>query len=472
MLRDVNINVTDGGLSQQGTKGIGVHLKIGASPIVSDNPIIITGNMNYKTIREKLGLSPLADSVMDSIENGSNLIYCLPIAASVDGSSTVPVKTGTSTGTCTVTGKPNNKYDVIILIAETGTLNVAVFKYSLNGGYSYSDEITVPEAGAYVLPGTGLTLTFAAGVVTPNLSFVAGDNFKFTTVAPQLSNQDVLDALDKVRTSIISYEMVHIVGESTKALWAAVAAEAETFATDYKKPLYFIMEARYMLSTEDVGTYVDYLTAEIKNIKSSLVTIVASHSSYVRMDGAVAEINNASIVLGLYSKAKVQQSIGETKTFNIAEDKMLELLPSGIGDYIGWLDDARYLTFRRYDGLANFYVTNARTAAAEDSDYKYGERVRVLNKLRRDTRKEALLQLQSDIDMSDVEGSLQAIAKFIEVPLDEMAKNKEISSGRIVVPEGQDILLSEKLNFIARYVPIGQVREIDVDLGMENPYRN
>ncbi|WP_261945426.1 DUF2586 family protein [Paenibacillus melissococcoides] len=35
---------------------------------------------------------------------------------------------------------------------------------------------------------------------------------------------------------------------------------------------------------------------------------------------------------------------------------MLELLPEGIEDYVGLLDEEKYLTFRRYEGLDGFYV--------------------------------------------------------------------------------------------------------------------
>ncbi|CAH8720988.1 DUF2586 family protein [Paenibacillus melissococcoides] len=96
--------------------------------------------------------------------------------------------------------------------------------------------------------------------------------------------------------------------------------------------------------------------------------------------------------------------------------------------------------------------------------------MRIKNKIIRETRREALLHLQSEVDMTDVSGSLETIAKFIETPLDEMVRAKEISSGRIIVPSDQDILVSEQLDVIIRYVPIGHIREIQIDIGMENPF--
>ena len=64
MLRDVKHTVTDGLLGFATATGDGKSLKIGVSPIVSDTPIIITGDMDATKIKARLGLSPLADAVM------------------------------------------------------------------------------------------------------------------------------------------------------------------------------------------------------------------------------------------------------------------------------------------------------------------------------------------------------------------------------------------------------------------------
>lgn len=466
MLRDVKINITDGGLGASSVKGEGAHVKIGISPIVSTAPITITGGMNVKKIKEKLGNSPLADSCMDSVSAGSNVIYCIPVQASTDGTVGEITKTGTGKGTCTIEGKPNNSYDVELKFIESGGFNKATFKYSIDGGYSFSDETTLPVGGSFELPETGLTLKFTEDA-DANSSFMADDVIKFSTIAPQMTNQDVLSALGKLKNSSLNFEYIHVVGESTKALWAALAVEAEKFFNTYFKPIFFVLEARNKNADETVDEYAQSLISERKGLVSYFIQVVTARALYTKMDGSIRDVNGASIVCGLYSRADVQQSIGETRTFPISG--ILKLLPEGIEDNIGALDEAKYLTFRQYVGLEGFYVTNARMMAVDGSDYKYAERVRVSNKLVRETRKEALLQIQSQVDMADPEGSLESIAKFIQIPGDTMVRQKEISSVRIVIPEGQDILGTEKLNLKIRYIPIGHIREIEIDMGMENP---
>lgn len=64
----------------------------------------------------------------------------------------------------------------------------------------------------------------------------------------------------------------------------------------------------------------------------------------------------------------------------------------------------------------------------DGSDFRYAEDVRVKNKIIRETRKKALQFKNDDIDLEDIQGELDARAKFISVPLDRMVEDKEISS--------------------------------------------
>lgn len=467
MLRDVSHKITDGLLGLSTTKGEGIHVKIGVSPILSDTPIIITGNMTATKIKERLGLSPLADKVMDSVENGSARIICFPVLATTSGTiGTVSSGTTVGSGSLKVTGSPYNAFDIAVKITGQGGLNAASFVYSIDGGRSYSDEITVPMDGVFVIEETGLTLRFE---VLEGQKFNVDDVFTFKTTAPQMTNGDALKAIEKLKYFNEEFEFVHIVGESSAELWSAVSAQQLILANQYHKPMFFILEAYNIAPNEKVEDYVFRLEDEKKLVKNYDIQVVAARSLYTGMDGITREINNAGIVAGMYARAKVNDSIGETAVFNISVSKMKELRPLGIEEYIEILDAAKYLTFRQYDGLEGFYVTNAKMMCPDGSDYRYAEDVRVKNKIIKKTRKEALLQLQSDVDMEDVDGDLAAKGQFIQAPLEDMIKDKEISSISITVPEGQDILVTEMMHIIIRYAPRGKIREIEIDLGVRNP---
>ena len=466
MLRDVNVTVSEGGLVAGGS-GTGIHVKIGASPKVATTPVSIKGTYTAKRIQQELGSCPLADACMDSVENGSSLIYCIPVAPSVAGTVGEVTKTATDetgTGTITLAGKPTNAYELVVEMIAEGALNAAGLRWSLNGGRTWSEELTVPLGGTLELAPTGLTATFVPG----EAGYKVGDIFKADTTAPTLNNQDVLTAMAQLRTFTKSFEFIHVVGGSDKALWAAAATEAAALEQQYKKPLFLLFETSY-----PTGTAENYAAALLAptGINSRYVQVCSHFALYTRMNGSTQVVSTAGIVAGLYASARVQQSIGEVKRFVISPAKLQKLLPEGIEEYTVDLDDSGYLTLRQYDGLPGFYINNARMMVTPESDFRYAELVRVTNKCVREVRKALLPQLQTPVNLSKLDAELAAIAEFAKTPLDDMAQEGEISSGRIIIPEGQDILTTETLNLSIRFVPVGYVREINVDLAMENPYK-
>lgn len=467
MLRDVRHEVTDGLLGLSQYKGTGVHVKIGASPVISNEPVVITGSMSADRIKKYLGLSPLADKTMDSIENGANQILCIPIAASTEGKISEITAEGSGTGTLAITGTPTNAFSLQVMITGKGGLNAAAFKYSLDGGYSYSEELTVPISGEYTIEPAKIKLTFTAA---DSAEFEVGDKFFATTTAPMMTNQDILTALDKLKNIKTTFEYVHIVGETEPELWVAAAAKQVELKNIWHKPAFFILESYEKTIEQDMDDYVMQLEEDRKKVSNYDIQVVTARASYTGMDGLIRDTNMAGIVAGLYARVAVNKSIGETAVISLSEDKVHKLLPEGLEtSHIEILDAAGYLTFREYDGLEGYYVTNARMMGPDGTDYRYAEDVRVLNKIIRVTRIEALMQLQSDVDLDNLEADLSAKGQFIQAVVEKMIANKEISAVTVTIPEDQDILTDETFRVIIRYVPRGTLREIVIDLGMENP---
>lgn len=472
MLRDVSYSVTDGQLGLANTTGTGIHVKIGASPVKSAEPVLINGTMSAERIKSRLGLCPLADAVMDSVENGAGKIYCIPVAAGQDGTiSEVKKMPESAAGTVTVEGTPANAFRIIVKIVGKGGLNVAVFRYSLNNGKSWSSDITVPTGGKYAAEEAGLTFTFGG-----QEEFAVNDTFTCETQAPAMTNADILDAAGKLKDISAAYEFVHIVGATMPELWAGISMVQQELFTRYRKPVIFILEAYKkgdgLEKEESLTEYISRLEKDRRKIANYDLQVVAARGFYTGMDGVTRDISLANIICGLYARASVQESIGKTASYSIPESRLSGLLPEGLGeDDIEALDTAGYLTFRRYDGLAGYYVTNARMMCPEDSDFRYAEDARVKNKIIRLTRMAALQRLQEDVDPENVDADLAAKAEFITADVEkQMVDRKEIASLHISIPSGQDILRTEIMEMEIRYVPMGKVREIKIDLGMQNPY--
>ncbi len=69
---------------------------------------------------------------------------------------------GTGTvGWVTQVSSPLDVYDIRVTIVTTGALGAGVFTYSLDGSNTTSGQILIPSGGVYVIPNTGIFLTFA-----------------------------------------------------------------------------------------------------------------------------------------------------------------------------------------------------------------------------------------------------------------------------------------------------------------------
>ena len=137
---------------------------------------------------------------------------------------------------------------------------------------------------------------------------------------------------------------------------------------------------------------------------------------------------------------------------------------------IKMLDEAGFLTFRSYAGLEDFFVYHAKVLSPEKSDFQYAEDIRVKNKVIREVRKEALLLLNDDIDMTDFDGETQARAKFLTAPLDRMVAAKEISRAEVTIPDGQaeTFLETGLLRVRILYLSRVYIREIEIEVGRTN----
>lgn len=465
MFGDVNVKIEDGNLNKVNTSGIGIHVKVGITGNGSDDITTITKNMSAAKIKELLGNSPMADACIDSIENGSSVIYCVPVKVGTPGTNGAVEHVGTGAGEITVEGTPSNSCEVHIEVVETGLKNVGSIRYSIDGGKKFTEEETIPLSGEMPVSTLGIKLKFS------ETEFKAGDIYHFKTTAPSMNNQDVITAFDRLIQLNAAFEFVHIVGTSVKALWASLASIAEDFVSDYKKPIMIICEARAKGADEDLEEYVKAMLDERKGISSIFLQVVLSHGEYIRMDGRDQEINLAGIISGFYGTARESQSIGEVKSFCISENKLVRLLPEGIAGYLEQLDNAGYLTVRQYYGKNGYFVTNANMLSPNESDFRHAEDVRVLNRIIRDVRLAALEKLQMEIDPGDLENTLATIQEELNIPIETAVEDGIISSGRLTIDrDNVDVITEEMLDLSVTYVPMGHVRQMNISFSVENPY--
>ncbi|MCM1161495.1 MAG: DUF2586 family protein [Roseburia sp.] len=470
MFSEINVEVEDGNLGKNSSTATHAQAKIGVSSAGSSTPILITNTMKPEDIKAKLGYTPLADACIDATENGLKIIYAIPMKADVPGEIGEITHTGTGIGTFEVNGTPNNAYDVVVQITETGNTNEGSFRYSIDGGNNFSEEYTIPLGGEYGILGTGLSLSFKDISEAETESFMEEDAYSFSTTAPTMNNANVLKAVEKLIRYNKAVEVCHIVGVSSKTLWAALQSKAEEFLTVYKKPLIFLCEGRACEDTETLDDYMAAMEVERKGISSWFVCVCNSYATYMRKDLRTQNINLAGVISGLIGKAKESLSIGCVEEFPISSAKLIKLLPDGIEDYCRELDEMGYTIFRQYNGKEDFYVSNAYVMAPAGSDFRYLESVRVLCRIVREVSLKATDKVQTEIDPENLEGSVKTIEAHLNIAMEDCEKDKIISSGEVMIDtEDLDILADETLNVTATWVPMGTARRFNIKFAVSNP---
>ena len=469
MYSEINVTVEDGNLGR-GSGGVDrAQVKIGVSPLSSSVPVLVTNTMSPAEIKEKLGYSPLADACIDATENGLKTIYAVPLPADIAGETSEVKHTGTGTGTVSVTGSPNNAYDIVVEIVTSGNTNDGTFRYSIDGGNNFSDELTVPLAGAYELTGTGLTLKFA-DAEADGQSFVEHDAYAFSTTAPAMSNASVLEAVEKLIDFNKTIEVCHIVGVSGKALWAALQSEAKDFMELYKKPLIFLCEGRACREDETLDEYMAAMALECKGISSLYVCVSLTYAIYQRKDLRVQKVNMAGVVSGLIGSAKESLSVGCVEEFPVSCAKLQKMVPDGIEAYSEQFDAMGYTVFRQYAGRDDYYVANANVMAPAGSDFPYVESVRVLNRIVREIAKQASDKIQAEVDPGNLESSVAKIEAHLNIAMEECERDKIISSGEASIDtENLNILADETMDVRVAWVPMGTVRRFNLTFAVYNP---
>lgn len=462
-LKDVKVKVKDGGLGILAPAGTGLHAKVGVASRAMPNQLIVMSD--YSEIPDVIGVGPLADALLDSFVAGSRMIYVVAAQADVTGTVGVVTSDATGTGQLSVTGSPLNAVDAIVQIVGGGGLNEATFKVSTDGGRTFGAIATVPQTGTYELGGTGLTLKFADDANEPPKSFVAGDVHRFAATAPQASVASVNAALDVLLDLPLTFDFVHVVGESDASMWAALDARAQE-AFERFRYIHILAEACGPQASQTVDEWAMLLSDESKNFASTRVAVSAAlgRVSDVAV-GRVAMRNLAGLYAGRVCSIPVQKHPGEVALGSIPS--IVSLGPDGINSgHVSMLDDARFITFRTYEGLPGFYVNEGRMMAAPTSDYQQVETRRVVDKASRLVRVAGLQHHKGPANPA----GLDAFKASLQVPLRTMIADEEIMSGRVAIPPGQDILASGRLRAKVRITPVPIMREIEIELGLENPF--
>jgi hypothetical protein len=239
-----------------------------------------------------------------------------------------------SDGLVAVAGNPVDTYQVIITMVRAGEVGLApypTFTYSLDNGNTQSPETAVPGGGVYVIPGTGVTLTFSNG----GTGFKAGDIFTFVTTGATWNNTDLSNALTALLADSRQWEFIHIVGPCSAALASTVDTYMTTAYTS-RRFVFAIVEARDLAllaqlisATNTFGmTFAGGETLKIDisydggNTYGTSTTFTFPATTYANIAALVAALNVPAFTQGLFSVG----SIANTLVLSIPNNQGLTIM--------------------------------------------------------------------------------------------------------------------------------------------------
>ena len=320
--------------------------------------------------------------------------------------------------------------ELVIQVVKGGDRNVGTYRLSTDGGDNFGKTRTIPVDGVTELADYGVTLDFPAG------EYAAGTTYTCRLLPPAPSIVDVLDALESP-LAIYDVEFVYIAGPSDSVDWAAAEAKAEDL-WNRQRPTYFKLEARLPYDGEDLNDYAAALLAERQDFAGRFVTVCSQFGEIADTTGAARLRNAAGLQAGRVMAIPVQRATGRVKDGPVSQ----LALPQGWEAVQPALENAGYLTAKKYAGLEGTYWGDSRTLAEDTSDFLSEEALRTVFKAVRLTRKAALKSMYDEAGdplRPDREGGLAYLKAQLENALDAMTEARELASYVVDIPAGQNV---------------------------------
>ena len=263
-----------------------------------------------------------------------------------------------------------------------------------------------------------------------------------------------------VATSLANVEAVH-------------QANANAFVQKYA-PLSIIVGYEPTSTPANIGVLDDLALKIAPNV--SVVAFGDGGGRGIALAGALGKpyISAVGTVLGLVSKANVQESIGANNRFNFSDGVEFAAIKYVTGESYSdgsttQYDLKRYLSPRKYANYAGVYLEKDPTATAATKDLSSVRNNRVIGKALRGIRAKLLVRLKSTIEV-DSNGMLEPdvieyFKSLASQDLQQMQRDGEISQFGVYINPDQNVLSTDKLEIEIRVIPVGVANFINVRLG-------
>ncbi len=321
------------------------------------------------------------------------------------GTSTAVTQTGGGP-VVTLTGAPNDQYDAIIKITLGGALGTSTFRYSLDGGETYSVDIAT--AATYLLP-SGVTANMAAG------TYVINTTYSWTDTAPSLSSSDIGTAMDAIIASPYDPLRVHVLGHAANAAGVAtifaLAATKVVAAHAARKYLRMFIEA----SAEAASAVISGLAASQDN----WVTVCGGFLELIdEQSSEIFKRPHARVIVPRRARNGLAVQPMRTKADDDLDPHpdVVRLVPDGAAASTGYHDEAAtpgytaagICSLRTVIGRAGFYTAHEGPKCSATSDFIFGTYADIILQVARTWYQYGLSQLMRRVPRSRTTGFIDS----------------------------------------------------------------
>lgn len=466
---DVTFSISDGALGLAGSNPENLHAKLGLSSTGTANTVYSFGDIS--TLKATLGAGPLVEDAGFHLATAGGPVLAVPVTASNVGTVGTVTRNGTGpTPGLATTGTPRDAYNVIGKIIAGGAVATATFQISFDGGATYSQTYATAATVSAFVAATGLTLTFAAG------TYIAGDTYTFTTVAPTYSSSDLNTAIDALLADARDVAWIHVVGtvggvdDATKisnfvALCSAVGTKMAT-AEAAKRWQFAIMEA----------------PEAAEGAWAASATWAAFANS--RISPALGRITINSQVSGRQTSRSLAVTYASRLALTPAEEHPGRTARGALPGLVSMSrdersqpngDDARFTTGKTFPGVAGYYLTAGKMAAAGGSDFAEVMNRRVVDKACRIAYRGLFRFLNEKLRVNKADGTIFEIdARVVEAYVENLIRAELVATGnatdvKVTVNRTANVLSTKTLPTTIRVIPVGYASFIPADIGLLNP---
>lgn len=433
---------------------------------------------------DTLGNGRLTQALCHVLQVGGGPVYGCRLTGSVAGtnSSVTVTRTSTSTGTITFSGAPLDAYQATISIVATGTLGTGTFEYSLDNGRTWSETMTIPSGGTYLIPSTNVTATFVAGAGAT--FFEAGDTHTFTTTAPHYGATDLASGLNAITTYLstvtgFSFDAIFAMGRNATGsgaatLFGTLSTQMASFAQKYQ-----FMRAAMDGGSGDTDANVKTAFGSLADRRIALVYGDAVISSGAPFAGYAAPLMPLLVSAAARAKGTADgETLISTDLARVATGPLTGVLAISHDEYVTETLDAAKISTSRTMPLANgYFLTNMRLKSPAGSDFLYWQHGRIMDVACRTVAAKQMQFLSAGYAVND-DGTLQEYeakrlesivndALMVELmdPKDVEGAPGHVSAFKYTVDRTNNVLSSQTLQSKVAIRPKGYVKDIVTELG-------